>query len=203
MEKKERNDCKNVRDFQKRFATGEFEDGSVDKQCEAGWYDWFCEDTSLRAKTASLGKVVSQIKDGGKVDLDRCTLTFKNNCPMAGPLYDDIRIGDSEGNLFVIARDDERNEHKWTVYSYLTDYEALAEFDDSRQLVKWLNEPWDRSMSELIADMKERKGERMCAAVRDIIGIVGSREAVEFLRKEARRMYEEAAALRKGDDCDE
>lgn len=31
----ERNCCTSVREFQKRFAEGEFEDGSFDKQCEA------------------------------------------------------------------------------------------------------------------------------------------------------------------------
>lgn len=109
MKLEERNECKNVREFQERFATGEFEDGSFDKQCEAGWYDWFCDDSALVGKTRRLGKVVAQIKDGGKVDLDKNRVIFKNNCPMVGPLYDDIRIGDDEGNLFVIALDDERS----------------------------------------------------------------------------------------------
>lgn len=196
MKPEERNECKNVREFQERFATGEFENGCFDKQCEAGWYDWFCSDSALAGKTKRLGKVVAQIKDGGKVDLDNCQMCFKNNCPMVGPLYDDIRIGDDEGNLFVISVDDERCEHKWTVYSYLADYGVIAEFDDVRNLVKWLNEPWEKPFALLKADMLRNEAERTSAVVRDYVR-AGDFEMAERLRQKVRETYERIDALEK------
>lgn len=59
---------------------------------EAGWYDWFCRDTSLKNKTKKMGNIIKQIKVGGRVNLAETYVWFKNNCPMSGPLYDDFRI---------------------------------------------------------------------------------------------------------------
>ena len=196
MSKKRENECKNVREFQERFATGEFEDGSFDKQCEAGWYDWFCDDSALVGKTRRLGKVVAQIKDGGKVDLDKNRVLFKNNCPMVGPLYDDIRISDEEGNLLVITLDDERCDYKWTVYSYLADYGVIAEFDDARKLVKWLNEPWERPLASFKADALRKEIEEMCSVVRILLADKDVRMA-EQLREKVKGMYEQLDALEK------
>ena len=41
---------------------------SADKrvQIDAGWYDWFCKDTSLVNKTKRMGNIIKQIKPGGK-----------------------------------------------------------------------------------------------------------------------------------------
>ena len=75
-----------------RFNNNEFENENTNVQIEAGWYDWFCRDTSLKNKTKKMGQIIKQIKDGGKVDLNNMYVWFKNNCPMSGPLYDDFRI---------------------------------------------------------------------------------------------------------------
>lgn len=90
----------NIATFAIRFSQGEFIFGDVKTQCEAGWYDWFCRDTSLATKTRSLGSKVLQLMKSEKVDVENNYVFFKNNCPMSGPLYDDFRICDMEsGNV--------------------------------------------------------------------------------------------------------
>lgn len=83
-------------EFATRFKAGEFEDPRVKVQIEAGWYDWFCRDTSLKAKTANLGKKAIQLMQSPKIDSETMYVWFKNNCPMIGRLYDDFRIADLE-----------------------------------------------------------------------------------------------------------
>jgi hypothetical protein len=65
-------------------------------QIEAGWYDWFCRDTSLAGKTRALASKVIRIAGSEKVNMDTMYVFFKNNCPFNGNLYDDFRICDLE-----------------------------------------------------------------------------------------------------------
>lgn len=144
----------NIREWQKKFNNGDFSDYGFKTQCEAGWYDWFCKNSSLRNKTYKMGRIVKQVKDGGKVDLDNWYVWFKNNCPMWYPLYDDFRFADSKtGDVrFTIQIDCGYQKHKYTVYGRkpLPNGEWEDHFDDplfecnnSRELVKWLNTTWE------------------------------------------------------------
>ena len=45
-----------------KFNNGEFLSKEVKVQIKAGWYDWFCKDTSLVNKTVKLGNIIKQIK---------------------------------------------------------------------------------------------------------------------------------------------
>jgi len=90
-----------VNEFATKFLSGDFEDRSVETQCNAGWYDWFCRDTSLANKTKTLGKKVLQLMNSEKVDTENMYVFFKNNCPMSGPLYDDFRFCDMENGDVV------------------------------------------------------------------------------------------------------
>ena len=53
--------------------------------------------------------------------LDHYYVWFKNNCPLSGPLYDDIRFeplhGDRSGKYFVVIRDSPHEAHRWTLYT--------------------------------------------------------------------------------------
>lgn len=132
-----------TRQWQEAFVAGKFDDPSVRTQCEAGWYDWFCKDTSLARKTQKLGKIVSKVKDGGKVNLDASYVWFKNNCPLCGPLYDDFRFADiGTGDvIFTIAVDDKREDFKYSVWGRENGFQGpIIGFANSRDLVKWLNE---------------------------------------------------------------
>lgn len=86
----------NINTFATRFLRGEFVFSDVKTQIEAGWYDWFCRDTSLKSKTQTLGKKMLQLMKSDKIDTDKQYVWFKNNCPMYGRLYDDFRIADME-----------------------------------------------------------------------------------------------------------
>lgn len=121
----------------------------VRNQIQAGWFDWFCKDSSLSGKTAKLGRIIRQIQAGGKVDLKNWYVWFKNNCPLNGPLYDDFRFADIEtGNvMFTIQVNCCWNTHRFAVYGRTPDGEGhwdkpLFETDSQVDLVKWFNSAW-------------------------------------------------------------
>lgn len=132
-----------TRQWQEAFAAGKFDSPDRRTQCEAGWYDWFCKDTSLANKTLRMGNIIKKVKDGGKVDLDATYVWFKNNCPLCGPLYDDFRFADIETGdvVFTICIDDKREQFKYSVWGRANGFDGpIIGFKDSRELVKWLNE---------------------------------------------------------------
>lgn len=75
---------------------GAFESDDFDTQVKAGWYDWFCKESSLAGKTKKLAPKVKQVARSAKIDPTKTYVFFKNNCPMYGKLYDDFRICDLE-----------------------------------------------------------------------------------------------------------
>ena len=76
------------------FDAGKFEPTDVQTQIGAGWYDWFCKDSSLANKTKTLGAKLKTLLPSPKIDQKSTYVFFKNNCPMNGTLYDDFRICD-------------------------------------------------------------------------------------------------------------
>ncbi len=78
--------------------------------CNAGWYDWFCNDEALLGRLKKIVPKVRKIAKSQKIDQDMMCVWFKNNCPAHGNLYDDFRISYlppyakeiSDYNLFVI-----------------------------------------------------------------------------------------------------
>ena len=142
-------DRKNLIEWQEKFVNGDFNDDNCRVQISAGWYDWFCKDSSLRNKTYKMGNIIKQIKDGGKVNRQSSYVFFKNNCPCVGPLYDDFRICSLETGdvLLNITIGDKRNEYRYTVYGRDGNNnchwdEPLFATNSSRELVKWLNTAW-------------------------------------------------------------
>lgn len=97
------NKDRSIRQWIERFDSGGFASPSFETQCEAGWYDWFCRDTSLKAKTYKLAPKVKQIAKSPMVDIDKMYVFFKNNCPMNGSLYDQFKICDMESGDVIFA----------------------------------------------------------------------------------------------------
>lgn len=83
-----------IRQWIENYNSGKYDSQDVKVQCEAGWYDWFCRDESLCGKTKRLAPKVKQLAKSSKVDVDNWYVWFKNNCPVFGSLYDDIRFAD-------------------------------------------------------------------------------------------------------------
>lgn len=83
-------------EFVSMFRTGCFDNPDVKVQIRAGWFDWFCRDSSLANKTKRLGRIVCRIANSKKFDATKVYVFFKNNCPMVGKLYDSFSICDKE-----------------------------------------------------------------------------------------------------------
>ena len=131
-----------VRQWQDRFRAGEFNSRDRTVQCEAGWYDWFCRDEALAGRLKKISKVVMSISD--PFILDNYYIWFKNNCPMVGPLYDDVRFeplaGERDGKYFVVALDSPHEEKKWTLFTERYGYDAPEfECDNVREMSKYIN----------------------------------------------------------------
>ena len=140
----------NVSRWIDEFNEGNFADADVKVQILAGWYDWFCKDSSLVNKTKRMGNIIKKVKDGGKVNMTDWYIWFKNNCPLNGPLYDDFRFADIEtGEVqFTIQIDCCWNLRKFVVWGRkepgapFNSEKPLFESDSAKELVDWLNTAW-------------------------------------------------------------
>lgn len=56
------------------------------------FYDWFCSEKGLKNRFNTLIPKLKFLVKQGIVNGDTNYVWFKNNCPMSGTLYDDIRI---------------------------------------------------------------------------------------------------------------
>jgi len=66
--------------------------GSLNESGCWNFYDWFCKDSSLQNKAKRLMPMVQKLVTALGVDPKTHYVFFKNNCPVNGPLYDDLRI---------------------------------------------------------------------------------------------------------------
>lgn len=111
-----------LNEFCKRFERGDFDDPFTSVQIEAGWYDWFCRESSLPKKTQTLGRKVVALKDSKRFNNEKVYVFFKNNCPMVGPLYDQFSICDLvSGDVLFCVQHLERGSHgcehaHWELY---------------------------------------------------------------------------------------
>lgn len=142
-----------LRTWQKRYRDGDFSSTDVEIQIEAGWYDWFCDDKTLKRKTDIFAKSILMLTDSKRINLDSMHVWFNGNCPFDFPIYDDFRISDKETGkvLYAISRHDPFNEEKclWSVYAICENLVIGKEgypthkcysFKTTKQLVKWFNE---------------------------------------------------------------
>jgi len=87
------------------FALGRIIDSEGRENDCFNFYDWFCKDSSLKAKAKALfPKVKKFVAAHPEIDVLSTYVFFKNNCPVFGSLYDDFRIVDIESGkvLFTV-----------------------------------------------------------------------------------------------------
>ena len=135
-------DNMSVRQWQEKFRAGAFDAKDRYTQCMAGWYDWFCQDNALAGRLKKIGRVVMGVTD--PFIMDNFYVWFKNNCPVAGPLYDDVRFeplsGECDGKYFVVALDSPHERAKWALVTERYGFDA-PEFEcgNIRDMVRYIN----------------------------------------------------------------
>lgn len=140
-----------ITEWQNAYGKGAFNGPDVHDQIDAGWYDWFASDKSLPNKTKKLGYIISQIRPGGKVDLEGNYPWFKNNMPLSGPLYDDFRFADREtGDVQMTTQIGSpwggKKYQVWGRRQKGGDFNhdaPLFESDSLADLINWYNTPWE------------------------------------------------------------
>lgn len=84
------------------------------------FYDWFCDKKHLKAKAQKLLKKLRMLVPSTKFGIDNTTVTFKNNCPGSGSLYDSMMISEigALGGLFTIVPKTEHTSAEATAEVY-------------------------------------------------------------------------------------
>ena len=115
-----------LREQFKAFDQGRYLDSDGNESNCYNFYDWFCKDSSLKNKANTLFRASRRFAKKMDIDLDKHYVFFKNNCPMVGPLRDDVRICDKETGdvLFTVTPTTGRVE-VWGSENYFS--EALFE----------------------------------------------------------------------------
>lgn len=83
------------------FQQGRYLDSEGEESWCYNFYDWFCNLSSLKAKSNKLFRQTQKFVDLMGIDQEKHYVFFKNNCPMCGPLYDDFRICDIESGQVI------------------------------------------------------------------------------------------------------
>lgn len=132
-----------IRQWVENFNKGFYLSPDFTTQTSAGWYDWFCKDTSLAAKTRKIGAVLTKITN--PFILDNYYVWFKNNCPI-GPLYDDFRLEPIDQSkrekLYILVSMNEKRAGKEYFHIYLPFHsnDCFKAVNTVKQLVKAIDE---------------------------------------------------------------
>ncbi len=67
------------------------------------FFDWFCQDKALKIKSKLLMTKAEKVMSKLGLDPEKHYVTFKNNCPMNGKLYDSFQICtyDEKGDVVI------------------------------------------------------------------------------------------------------
>lgn len=96
-----KNDKISINEFIKEFHTGEYDTYDIKKLIRAGWWDWFCNDKSLRERLKPLGKFLVSIKECKLIDPEYMYVYFRNIAPVYGPTFDCFGISHLDDEIDI------------------------------------------------------------------------------------------------------
>jgi len=113
------------------------------------FYDWFCSEKSLDRRALAFIPKLKFLVNEGIIDGNKNYVWFKNNCPVYGSLYDDMRISNIETDEFLggfcpkTGHNDVEN--KCNVWTLIPKYENI-EFEN-----------WNAFKKEVKTNLKYKK----------------------------------------------
>jgi hypothetical protein len=128
MEVNMSNACK-LSEWVGKWESNEF-NRSVDSMIDAGWWDWFCKDSSLYNRTKKLVPLIKVLSGSPLINQEKVYISFKNNCPLIGTTYDSIAVIDKKTDdvlYWMTAK---------SGHSGQAELFAKPNFDDGDQLLK-------------------------------------------------------------------
>ena len=136
----------NIKQWIEKFDNGNFDKSDRETQIEAGWYDWFCDDEELRDRLYKMAHIVKELSNSPRLNIEAMNVSFKNNCPIAFPLYDSIRFSkgmDINDVVYWIDIDSGHEKHKFAIYenksSLINGCKAIFGCNAEEELIKWFN----------------------------------------------------------------
>lgn len=133
-----------VRQWQKLYQAGAFDEPNCAVQVDAGWCAWECDTDSLPGRLKKLAKLVMGVTD--PYILDNYYILCANRSSRFGKLYDYIGfvplLDEDWLKSFEVTLDDPRHRKKWSLFTRRYGLEGQApEFDcqDVRKMIRYVN----------------------------------------------------------------
>ncbi len=85
-------DIISIREWQTKYAFGDFNACDYNTMCAAGWVDWFCMSRSLKTRLDKIAKIIMRLNMSDRIDIDKMGIMLKNQATSDSSSYDSISI---------------------------------------------------------------------------------------------------------------